>query len=129
MNSSLPTSLDMTSAYVLGFDATSYINDESSTLCKRLNFPSCGVGQDYFTTELASVSKKKKFNFASLISSLATVTGIGILGFLGYKNRSKFPKINIKLNDNLLKNINNIKTATTGFLENVVKRLKSYIRP
>ena len=44
----LPSSLDMTSAKVLGFDAQAYIDDTPSTLHRRLNIPGSFNAGDYY---------------------------------------------------------------------------------
>lgn len=74
----LPTSLDMASARVLGFDATAYIYDTKSTLNQRLNIPGTfALGDCYATTTKSS--KKKNKNTGAILAGVATVAAAALL--------------------------------------------------
>lgn len=74
----LPTSLDMASARVLGFDATAYINDTKSTLNQRLNIPGTfALGDCYAFTSKSN--KKKNKNTGAILAGVATVAAAALL--------------------------------------------------
>ena len=90
----LPSSLDMTSAKVLGFDAQAYIDDTPSTLHRRLNIPGSFNAGDYYVSNIAAAPKKKTASkFCALAAVLTSATGIGALIFAAIKGKIKPGKI------------------------------------
>lgn len=84
----LPTSLDMASARVLGFDATAYIYDTKSTLNQRLNIPGTfTLGDCYVTTSKSS--KKKNKNIGTILAGVTTVAAATLLCVGKLKGRFK----------------------------------------
>lgn len=74
----LPTSLDMASARVLGFDATAYINDTKSTLNQRLNIPGAfALGDCYAFTSKSN--KKKNKNIGTILAGVTTFAAATLL--------------------------------------------------
>lgn len=92
MQQVLPTSLDMTSAQVLGFDATAYITDTPSTLHQRLNIPATFNASDCFVSGKASAPKVKKNPLPTVAALLASVAGFTFLGYLAFKGKIKLPQ-------------------------------------
>lgn len=71
----LPTSLDMVSARVLGFDAQAYIDDTPSTLCTRLNICGSSMPADSFASK-NQLKKSKRLRGLSTFLTLA-ISGVG----------------------------------------------------
>lgn len=119
MQTVLPSSLDMASAQVLGFDATAYINNEPSTLHERLNIPNTINQSDYFMSNKAQAPKKKKSDALPVfLASALTLAGGAVLGTKVLKGKIKLPdNIKIKLLDTGIKALN--------FGESVLKRVKN----
>lgn len=119
MQPTLPTSLDMASARVLGFDATAYIYDQPSTLHQRLNIPNY-VTNDYFTSDRATPGKKSYKDFAAAIAGVLTIAGGTILSFIALKGKIKIPK---KLNNILPNKKLNIKNGTKNIFNRVYNNI------
>lgn len=111
----LPTSLDMASARVLGFDATAYINDTSSTLHQRLNIPSNFAYVDNFATTARSSKKNNKGKIATIAAGLATTGAVAILGLAKVKGKLKL---------NYAKVFDNFNTFTSKITDTFKKIIK-----
>ena len=76
----LPTSLDMVSANVLGFDAQAYIYDSPSTLSSRLNIPNNYNSGDCFSKkETRNNSSGVKLDLGTVLASSLSAIGFGVL--------------------------------------------------
>ena len=113
----LPSSLDNTSAQVLGFDADAYINDKPSTLYQRLNIPQSFCTGDYFTSDRATKSNVKKGNFWSFAASILTLAGVLSLICMGLKGKIKIP-------DKIAKPVLNAASNVTNFAKNTTSKIK-----
>lgn len=91
----LPTSLDMASARVLGFDATAYINDTNSTLHQRLNIPSNFAYVDTFATPATKSKKNNKGKIAAIVAGIAIITAGATLGISRVKGKFKLKNIKV----------------------------------
>lgn len=91
----LPTSLDMASARVLGFDATAYINDTNSTLHQRLNIPSNFAYVDNFASTTKTNKKNNKNKVASILAGIAIIAAGTTLGISRVKGKFKLKNIKV----------------------------------
>lgn len=103
----LPTSLDMASARVLGFDATAYINDTNSTLNQRLNIPGAFALGDCYASTSKTSNKNKNKNIGTILAGVASIAAGAFLcaAKLKGKFKGKNKKINLDFVPNLAKSV------------------------
>lgn len=112
----LPTSLDMASARVLGFDATAYINDTNSTLHQRLNIPSNFTYVDTFATPATKSKKNNKGKIAAIVAGIATAGAGVVFGIARAKGK-------LKLNHaKVLDNFNTFAGKITDTFKKIIKK-------
>lgn len=126
MTNGLPSALDMTSAQVLGFDASAYIAGKPSTLHQRLNIPNSYTGGDYFTSDRAVPSKGKKNPLPAIVASALSLVGLGILTRAALKGKIKFniPNKLSKFGTKIVKICENGFNTVSDFATKLLKKVK-----
>ncbi len=124
----LPSSLDMTSANVLGFDAQAYINDTPSTLHKRLNIPGSFAAGDYFASSTAVAPKRKKSSkLAAIFAGIVSTAGLGALAFGLIKGKIKPSKFASSVKSTVPNFFKNLKDNISQFsIKSTVKPVKIF---
>lgn len=118
----LPTSLDMVSANVLGFDAQAYINDTPSTLSNRLNIPNNNyLPNDQFSKEkTAHKRNKKNFDFGAALAGGLSAFGLSALFFTIFKKKANFSNLSGASTVNIKTSLSSISNTISNICKNTL---------
>ena len=124
MSNILPTSLDMASAKILGFDAQAYIDDTKSNLAQKLNIPQNFSTQDSFVLNNTGSKSKKRtgFDFGAFTASFFTTAGFLTLATIFLKGSSRAKAFV----DGFKKSFTSAGTSLKKFFGNLLSNAKNF---